>query len=667
MEMLNTKEKGGLGIGSLWAFNIALLYKWRWRFHTDTNGVWRNIIKSIHGVHAGLNETLIHQKGSGTWKDISKIVVNMHMQQLIPHSVIKRNIGNGENTFFWLDLWVGSHPLIVAYPRLYALEVNKSCSVTDRRVANNWVLDWFSNIRPKNSDTEVNKEIDIDSMTMEQYMDRNNEEYDRGVMKTLTNNDGGYATEFERARKERNETEKNRQSEEVKSLVGRSRNNNLEETVQRYIAESMKRQEREEEMLRNFVESTISSLKAHDIGIRNLELKVEQCTNVVRECLKKDASSHVEPSPEETKVIAADEIEPKTFSEKVKMRIEKEQLLLDELDSLPINAPLVKSIKTKTYNLKHLQGFLEAKDKLEGVNSDQDEFDLDKFLEEDEIQGAPLSNNDSSPIENFDVFIDFEESGHGIGMDDGEGRHEINSMDVIQPRMDEEDALDPPTQPSFCETGIRIHHSNPYTLQLTCKIGFADFHHFVNICSPINLMSKESYNKIFKKVIEYLGNNFLGEVKNVSVFIGTYSFLVNFMIFDDVIEFVENGLEEIILGKPFQDLSGIQIDTLNGVVWHSNNNDVTIFKMPRVVENFKHWNRKQLSRAKLLLNISNKDKENGYNYPYQKIKDFYKGCLDLGDAYKKDERVIDMLGREYTSETITGGDCPDFYVGALEV
>jgi hypothetical protein len=33
----------------------------------------------------------------------------------------------------------------------------------------------------------------------------------------------------------------------------------------------------------------------------------------------------------------------------------------------------------------------------------------------------------------------------------------------------------------------------------------------------------------------------------------------------------------------------------------------------------------------------------------KKIKDFYKGCLDLGDAYKKDERVIDMLGREHTS------------------
>ena len=71
--------------------------------------------------------------------------------------------------------------------------------------------------------------------------------------------------------------------------------------MHRHIAESMKRKEREEEMLRNFVESTISSLKAHDIGIRNLELKIEKCTNVVKECLKRDTSSHEEPSPEETK------------------------------------------------------------------------------------------------------------------------------------------------------------------------------------------------------------------------------------------------------------------------------------------------------------------------------------------------------------------------------
>jgi hypothetical protein len=121
-------------------------------------------------------------------------------------------------------------------------------------------------------------------------------------------------------------------------------------------------------------------------------------------------------------------------------------------------------------------------------------------------------------------------------------------MDVVPPRLDGEDISALPIQPSFREAGIRLHHSNPYTLQLTYKMGFVDFHSFINIFSPINLMSKGSYNKIFKKELDYLGNNFLGEAKNVSVFVGTYTFLVDFMIFDDIIEFVECGLEEVIVG-----------------------------------------------------------------------------------------------------------------------
>ncbi|PWA76390.1 hypothetical protein CTI12_AA137400 [Artemisia annua] len=192
-------------------------------------------------------------------------------------------------------------------------------------------------------------------------------------------------------------------------------------------------------------QSTIASLKAHDVGIRNLELKIEECTNTIKECLKRDIN--VEQPLEETKVMATEGMEPKTFSEKVKMRLEKEQLLLNELESLPINAPLVESIKTETHNLKQLQGFFEAKGKLEEVNLDQDEFDLEEFLKGDEMQETPPEQNGFSPAENFDVFIDFEESNHEIELETEDGYHEINSMDIVPPRQEEDDALAPTMQP----------------------------------------------------------------------------------------------------------------------------------------------------------------------------------------------------------------------------
>ena len=37
--LLNSKEKGGLEVGSLSAFNYALLYKWRWRFLLDRDAL----------------------------------------------------------------------------------------------------------------------------------------------------------------------------------------------------------------------------------------------------------------------------------------------------------------------------------------------------------------------------------------------------------------------------------------------------------------------------------------------------------------------------------------------------------------------------------------------------------------------------------------------------
>ncbi|GJU32050.1 RNA-directed DNA polymerase, eukaryota [Tanacetum coccineum] len=45
----------GLNIGSLKAFNLALLSKWRWRMFTSPNNMWVTIIKALHGQEGGLD------------------------------------------------------------------------------------------------------------------------------------------------------------------------------------------------------------------------------------------------------------------------------------------------------------------------------------------------------------------------------------------------------------------------------------------------------------------------------------------------------------------------------------------------------------------------------------------------------------------------------------
>jgi len=62
-------------------------------------------------VHEGVGE------GVGTWfEDNTRQVV-----------------GNGRDTLFWHDIWVGEIPLRLKFPRLFNLAVNKQCTVEEMR------------------------------------------------------------------------------------------------------------------------------------------------------------------------------------------------------------------------------------------------------------------------------------------------------------------------------------------------------------------------------------------------------------------------------------------------------------------------------------------------------------------------------------------------------
>lgn len=44
-----TMENGCLGVGNLKNRNLALLFKWNWRFLKDPNAFWCKIVRNIHG------------------------------------------------------------------------------------------------------------------------------------------------------------------------------------------------------------------------------------------------------------------------------------------------------------------------------------------------------------------------------------------------------------------------------------------------------------------------------------------------------------------------------------------------------------------------------------------------------------------------------------------
>ncbi|GKC17685.1 RNA-directed DNA polymerase, eukaryota, reverse transcriptase zinc-binding domain protein [Tanacetum coccineum] len=130
-KVLLAKERGGLGVSSLFAMNRGLLFKWIWKFRTQGNSLWARVIKAIHGVDGCLGVNSMERRPS-CWMSIIKEmdVLKTKGIDLMNHMRIK--VGNGESTSFWEDKWCDAGVLKDRYPRAFALENCKSIKVATK-------------------------------------------------------------------------------------------------------------------------------------------------------------------------------------------------------------------------------------------------------------------------------------------------------------------------------------------------------------------------------------------------------------------------------------------------------------------------------------------------------------------------------------------------------
>ncbi|GKB55344.1 hypothetical protein Tco_0906097 [Tanacetum coccineum] len=102
--VLNSLE-GGLNIGSLKAFNLASLQKWRWRLVNNPDSIWARVIVAIHGVEAGVD--LKGCSCKGVWASIISTYSKLNNSNILPISALSRKVGNGFSIRFWKDHWNG--------------------------------------------------------------------------------------------------------------------------------------------------------------------------------------------------------------------------------------------------------------------------------------------------------------------------------------------------------------------------------------------------------------------------------------------------------------------------------------------------------------------------------------------------------------------------------
>nr|GEZ33141.1 homeodomain-like protein [Tanacetum cinerariifolium] len=69
---------------------------------------------------------------------------------------------------------------------------------------------------------------------------------------------------------------------------------------------------------------------------------------------------------------------------------------------------------------------------------------------------------------------------------------------------------------------------------------------------PMNIISCKAYNTIMVEGLEGTGKNLVAIVKDVYVFVGSFTYMTDFVVLEDIGEFIMSDMADVSMGKPFR-------------------------------------------------------------------------------------------------------------------
>nr|GEU46799.1 homeodomain-like protein [Tanacetum cinerariifolium] len=171
-------------------------------------------------------------------------------------------------------------------------------------------------------------------------------------------------------------------------------------------------------------------------------------------------------------------------------------------------------------------------------------------------------------------------------------------------------------------------------------IGFRKFTAYLDPFLPMNIISRKAYNTIMVEGLEGTGKNLVAIVKDVYMFVESFTYITNFVVFEDIGEFMMSDMTEALMGKPFRKITKLKYDVAKGLISFTKIFDTYIFRMPRKIPRLRNFKWRKIPP---LLELSQRDLMNELRHSYEKNKLMYKNCLNLGFEYQVDESMKEWL------------------------
>ena len=204
-------------------------------------------------------------------------------------------------------------------------------------------------------------------------------------------------------------------------------------------------------------------------------------------------------------------------------------------------------------------------------------------------------------------------------------------------------------RPSFIRIIPKVKRGDPNNIKIPCMIGYKFIANaYIDLESPINVMSRAVYNDIVNKQLESRRDpkhpgkicNFVGRVNELRVFVGNFICVANFMILEDVVSAIDCNLSQVVLGREFVEDSRLKYDKLEGTIQFANEHDKITYRMPSKMKELRFVPQLDKDHISAFEDIPDEANKLGMNYALEKRSLYYKDCLHLGPRYKVDEEFV---------------------------
>lgn len=109
--------------------------KWLWRIVREEQALWFEVLNFRYGLgNSGfLNNSNSRpvQSSSTCWRDLCSVEVGSQVPLGWFKAGLFKKVGEGKDTRFWIDPWLGSVCLKNKFPRLFSISVNQDAKVVE--------------------------------------------------------------------------------------------------------------------------------------------------------------------------------------------------------------------------------------------------------------------------------------------------------------------------------------------------------------------------------------------------------------------------------------------------------------------------------------------------------------------------------------------------------